>query len=65
MAILNHMMIWDFWFTGVRSGRGAVSTFYAGHTASEQEAFDRLISEGRKDRTVSDPGIPAAKIRLR
>ena len=34
------------------------------HTASEQEALDRLISEGRKDHIVSNHGIPPAEIRL-
>lgn len=42
--MLNHMLIWDYWLTRVRDGRRGKTTFFAGHTASEQEAFDRRMS---------------------
>lgn len=42
--MLNHMVIWDYWLTMARGRRRSKNAFLAGHTASEQEAFDRLLS---------------------
>ena len=45
--MLNHLVIWDYWLARIRSGRSASSTSYTGHTASEKEAFDRLMDANK------------------
>ncbi len=42
--MLKYMTIWGFWIQSDRSRRGGKTPFVAGHTASEQEAFDRRMS---------------------
>jgi hypothetical protein len=45
--MLNYMLIWDFWLAKSRVGRAEATTFYSGHTETEQEAFDRLMAKSK------------------